>query len=72
MQCTQYHHPLLHKKNTNVRASIGSIAENLDALLPVVCASIGHGDGFDKYGNALLDSGIQISLICLETAESLG
>ena len=72
MQCRQYHHPLLHKKNTYVRASIGSIAENSETLLPVISASIGGGDGLNKYGNVLLDSGAQISLIRLETAESLG
>ena len=73
IQCRQYHHPLLHKKTvTNLRASISSMTENSEALLPVISASIGGRDGLYKHGNVLLDSGAQISLIRLETATSLG
>ena len=73
IQCKQYHHPLLHKKNVpNVRASISSMTENSEALLPVISASIGGGNGLYKHANVLLDSGAQTSLIRLETAEILG
>ena len=67
IQCRQYHHPLLHKETvTNLRASISSMTENSEALLPVISASIGGRDGLYKHGNVLLDSGAQIRLICLE------
>ncbi|XP_068678843.1 uncharacterized protein [Montipora foliosa] len=73
IQCRQYHHPLLHKRNvTNVRASISSMTEKSEALLPVISASIGGRDGLYKHGNVLLDSGAQLSLIRFETAEILG
>ena len=73
IQCGQYHHPLLHKKTvTNLRASISSMTENSEALLPFISASIGGQDSLYKHGNVLLDSGAQISLIRLETATSLG
>jgi len=72
-QCEQYHHPLLHPKTeTKVRASISSMSENSEALLPVVSASIHGRDGLYKHGNVLLDSGAQISLVRQETAEALG
>ena len=47
------------------------MTEKSGALLPVVSASIEGRDGLYKHGNILLDSGAQISLICLETAENL-
>ena len=73
IQCRQYHHPLLHKRNvTNVRASISSMTEKSEALLPVISASIGGRDGLYKHANVLLDSGAQLSLIRFETAEILG
>ena len=73
IQCKQYHHPLLHKKNvTNVRASILSITESSEALLPLISASIGGRNGLYKQANVLLDSGAQISLIPLETPAILG
>ena len=73
IQWKQYHHPLLHKKNvTNVRASISSITESSEALLLVISASIGGRNGLYKQANVLLDSGAQISLIPLETAQILG
>ena len=71
-QCSQYHHPLLHKKpENNVRANIASMTEKSGALLPVISASIEGRNGLYKHGNILLDSGAQISLIRLETAENL-
>ena len=73
IQCRQYHHPLLHKRNvTNVRASISSMTEKSEALLPVISASIGGRDGLYKHANVLLDSGAQLSLIRFETAVILG
>ena len=72
IQCKQYHHPLLHKKNVpNVRASISSMTENSEALLPVISASISGGNGLYKHPNVFLDSGAQTRLIRLETAEIL-
>ena len=69
-QCKYYHHPLLHK-NADVRVSISSVLDSQDALLPVISAEIG-GQGLYKRGHVLLDSGAQLSLIRMETAESLG
>ena len=72
-QCEQFHHPLLHQETeTKVRASISSMSENSEALLPVISASIHGRDGLYKHGNVLPDSGAQISLIRQETAEALG
>ena len=71
VQCSWYHHPLLHK-STDLRASISSVTDNQDALLPVITADISGQGGLYKRGNILLDSGAQISLIRMETAESLG
>ena len=69
-QCKYYHHPLLHK-NADVRVSISSVLDSQDALLPIISAEIG-GQGLYKRGNVLLDSGAQLSLIRMETVESLG
>ena len=41
-------------------------------MLPVISSDIGGQDGLYKRGNVLLDSGAQISLIHLDTAEALG
>ena len=71
VQCSWYHHPLLHK-STDLRVSISSVTDSHDALLPVITADISGQGGLYKRGNILLDSGAQISLIRLETAESLG
>ena len=64
VQCSQYHHPLLHKKpaDINVRANIASMTEKSVASLPVISANIEGRDGLYKHGNVLLDSGAQISL----------
>ena len=48
------------------------MTENSEALLPVISASIGGGNGLYKHANVLRDSGAQTSLIRLETAEILG
>ena len=71
VQCSWYHHPLLHK-STDLRASISSVTDSQDALLPVITADISGQGGLYKRGNILLDSGAQISLIRMEIAESLG
>lgn len=63
IQCRQYHHPLLHRRHvTNVRASISSMTEKSEALLPIISASIGGRDGLYQHANFLLDSGAQLSL----------
>ena len=77
IQCSQYHHPLLHvhvhkKPDKNARANIASMTEKSGALLPVISANIEDRNSFYKHGNVLLDSGAQISLIRLETAKNLG
>ena len=69
-QCKYYHHPLLHK-NADVRVSISSVLDSQNALLPIISAEI-VGHGLYKRGNVLLYSGAQLSLIRMETAESLG
>ncbi|XP_068711775.1 uncharacterized protein [Montipora foliosa] len=69
-QCKYYHHPLLHK-NADVRVSISSVLDSQDALLPIISAEIG-GQVLYKRGNVLVDCGAQLSLIRMETAESLG
>ena len=48
------------------------MTENSEALLPVIPASIGGGNGLYKHANVLLDSGAQTSLIRLEIAENSG
>ena len=48
------------------------MTEKLGALLPVISANIEGWNSLYKYGNILLDSGAQISLKHLETAENLG
>jgi len=63
--------PLLHK-SADLRVSISSVTDNHDALLPVITADISGQGGLYKRGNILLDSGAQVSLIRMETAESLG
>ena len=71
VQCTYYHHPLLHKSNT-VNIGVASLHENEEALLPVTSADIYSCNNLQKRGNLLFDSGAQISLIRQETADSLG
>ena len=52
--------------------SISSVTDNQDALLPVITADISGQTGLYKRGNVLFDSRAQISLISMETGESLG
>jgi len=71
VRCPQKHHPLLHKSNS-IKISVAMATNSSEAILPVLSANIGRGDGFFKRGNVLLDSGAQISLIRQSTAETLG
>ena len=71
MQCTYYHHPLLHKSNA-VNIGVASLHENEEVILPVTSADIFGCNILRKRGNVLFDSGAQISLIRQETADSLG
>ena len=70
-QCTSFHHPLLHK-STKVNVGVALTNENQAALLPIISVNICGSDKLFKRGNVLFDSGAQISLIRLETAENLG
>ncbi|XP_068747415.1 uncharacterized protein [Montipora capricornis] len=70
-RCPQHHHQLLHKRNP-VRISVATTASPTEAILPVLSANIGNANGLFKFGNVLLDSGAQVSLIRQETAETLG
>lgn len=70
-QCTSFHHPLLHK-STKVNVGVALTNENQAALLPIISVNICGSDKLYKRGNVLFDSGAQISLIRLETAENLG
>ena len=71
VQCPHKHHPLLHKSNS-IKISVAMATNSREAILPVLTANIGRGDGIFKRGNVLLDSGAQISLIRQSTAETLG
>ena len=71
VQCTYYHHPLLHKSNA-VNIGVASLHENEEAMLPVTSADIFGCNNLRKRGNVLFDSGAQVSLIRQETADSLG
>ena len=63
-QCKYYHHPLLQEY---VRVSRFSVLDSHQALLLIIIG----GQGLYKGGNVLLDSGAQLRLNRLETAESL-
>lgn len=71
IQCPHNHHHLLHRGNS-VQISVAMAANSAEAVLPVLSVDIGNANGLFKLGNALLDSGSQISLINKETAETLG
>ena len=72
IQCTYYHHPLLHAAFQPTVASISSAKDNTTALLPIVQVDLLGTGSRRKIGNALLDSGAQISLIRTSMAEELG
>jgi hypothetical protein len=71
IECSHYHHPLLHKNNA-VNIGVASLHENEEAMLPVTSAEIFGPNHIRKRGNVLFDSGAQVSLIRQETADSLG
>ena len=71
VQCTHFHHPLLHR-NGSQRAVVSSVTTDQEALLPVISVNIDGENNLYKRGNVLLDSGAQLSLIRQETAETLG
>ena len=71
VQCTYYHHPLLHKSNA-VNIGVASLHENEEAMLPITSADIFGCNNLRKRGNVMFDSGAQASLIRQETADSLG
>ena len=73
-QCKHFHHPLIHiagTQNSAATLTISSVANNGEAILPIVLVEILGPKGANKQGNALLDSGAQISLIRLSVAEEL-
>ena len=71
IQCTFFHHPLLHGAMQPAVATVSALTSNQRALLPIVQVDIvGTGRGTRK-ANALLDSGAQISLIRSSLAEDL-
>ena len=72
-QCPQsvQFHPRLHKSNI-LKIRVTMATESKKAIFPVLSVNIGNADGLFKRGNALLDSGAQISLIRQELAETLG
>ena len=70
-QCTQFHHPLLHKSSA-VSIGVATTQSHQATMLPVITARMSGVNGFHKMGNVLLDSGAQISLLRNETATMLG
>ena len=71
IQCTYYHHPLLHAAFQSAVATIASATSNKRTLLPIVQVDLLGSGSREKIGNALLDSGAQISLIRTPIAEEL-
>ena len=69
-QCKYFHHSLLHVADQPITATIASVANNRESMLPIVEVDI-LGESLHKYGNILLDSGAQISLIRLPLAQDL-
>ena len=71
VQCTHYHHPLLHKSNT-VNIGVASLQENEEAMFPVTSADLFGSNNLRKRGNVLFNSGALVSHIRQETADYLG
>ncbi|CAB4018035.1 Hypothetical predicted protein [Paramuricea clavata] len=69
MQCTSFHHPLLHQ--SNVLISVASLSDDQESIIPVVPANIFGQNSIQKCGSILSDSGAQISLILQDTADCL-
>ena len=71
IQCTSFHHPLLHKSNS-VNIGVASLSKSHESMLPVITANIFGPKSIQKRANVLFDSGAQISFIRQETANCLG
>ena len=71
IQCTSFHHQLLHKTKP-VQIGIATAIDESEAVLPIISANLSNSSGFFKRANVLLDSGAQISLIRQDTAATLG
>lgn len=74
IQCKDFHHPLIHTAGTTnppTALVVSSVANNGEAMLPIVLVEILGSDRANKQGNVLLDSGAQISLIRFSVAEEL-
>ena len=71
-QCKYYHHVLLHPASPTASVGVASVKNDTEAMLPVITVKMSEKDNRYERGNVLLDSGAQISLICTNTAKSLG
>ena len=71
IQCTFFHHPLLHGAMQLTVATVSALTSNQRALLPIVQVDIVETGSVTQKANALLDSGAQISLIRSSLAEDL-
>ena len=71
VQCTFFHHPLLHGAMQPAVATVSALTSNQRALLPIVQVDIVGTGRVTRKANALLDSGAQISLIRSSLAEDL-
>ena len=71
IQCTSFHHQLLHKTKP-VQIGIATEIDESEAVLPIISVNLSNSSGFFKRANVLLDSGAQISLIRQDTAATLG
>ena len=71
VQCTFFHHPLLHGAIQPAVATVSALTSNQRALLPIVQVDIVGTGRVTRKANALLDSGAQISLIRSSLAEDL-
>ena len=70
-QCKYYHHPLLHEALKATVSTVASVMNRETAMLPIVQVDLQGPGNRRKRGNALLDSGAQISLIKTAVAEEL-
>ena len=68
VQCTYYHHPLLHKSNAvniyiYIYIGVASLYENEEAMFPVTATDIFGSNNLCKRRNVLFDSSAQVSII---------
>ena len=64
--------PIVAPKYQSKNVGVALTKENQEALLPIISAKICGPKKLHRRGNVLFDSGVQLSLIKQETAESLG